>query len=143
MKKLYVVFLLLTISSASIAQSFTSSNLPIIIINTIADSIDDEPKVMVEMGIIDNAVGLNNVTDPLNHFQGFCGIEFRGHSSQSFDKKNYSLELWNQFGVDSAVNLLGMGKEEDWILHASHMDRTLMRNPLFYRIWCDTYVTIC
>ncbi len=135
MKKLYAVFLLLTISSASIAQSLSTSNLPIIIINTIADSIVDEPKIMVEMGIIENAIGLNNVNDPLNHFDGYCGIEFRGHSSQSFDKKNYSLELWNQLGEDSAVSLLGMGKEEDWILHASHMDRTFMRNPLFYRIW--------
>ena len=71
MKKLYAAFILLAISSASVAQSFSSSNLPIIIINTIGDSIDDEPKIMVEMGIIENAIGLNNVNDPLNHFEGY------------------------------------------------------------------------
>lgn len=123
-------------SNCIYCQSFTTSNLPIIIINTNGNIIEDDPKVIVDFGIIDNGPGqVNNINDPLNAYNGFCGIEFRGNSTQGFDKKNYSIELWTVIGQDTNASLLGLPSEEDWILHASHVDKTFIRNSLSYNIW--------
>ncbi len=118
------------------AQTFSSSNLPIVIINTNGNNIMDDPKVAVDMGIIDNGPGnINTIGDPFTDYNGNCGIEFRGNSTQGFDKKNYSIELWTNAGADTSAILLGLPKEEDWILHASHVDKTFIRNALSYNIW--------
>ena len=39
---------------------FTSSNLPIVIINTHGLVIQDDPKIKVDLGIIDNGPGVRN-----------------------------------------------------------------------------------
>ena len=115
------------------AQTLSSSDLPIVIINTNGATIADEPKVQVEMGIIYNGQGVvNNVTDPWNEYNGHCGIEWRGNSTQGFDKKNYSIELWDSNGQDTSHSLLGMPSEEDWVLHAMHIDKTLLRIPMSF-----------
>jgi hypothetical protein len=52
------------------------------------------PRSQLIWGIIYNGVGArNNVTDPLNHYNGNIGIEIRGQSSQMFPMKSYGIEL--------------------------------------------------
>lgn len=113
---------------------FTSSNLPIVVINTNGQQIVDEPKIAVNLGIIDNGAGnINHITDPFNHYNGFAGIEFRGSSSQGFPKKSYGFETWTSAaGIDTNVALMGMPSESDWILNANYSDKTLMRNTTAY-----------
>jgi hypothetical protein len=84
MKILQTVLLFLLLINLSLsAQILTESNLPIIIINTNANEIPDEPKIPAIMGIIDNGVGqINNVNDIFNHYDGHIGIETRGNSTQ-------------------------------------------------------------
>jgi hypothetical protein len=133
---IYILFTAILFSNKLKGQSFSSSNLPIIIINTNGNNIEDDPKVVVDFGIIDNGPGqTNNINDPLNGYNGYCGIEFRGNSTQGFDKKNYSIELWTANQTDTSASLLGLPSEEDWILHASHVDKTFIRNTLSYNIW--------
>ncbi len=113
--------------------SFLSSNLPIIVINTGFNTIVDEPKVMVDMGIIFNGIGNRNyMTDSFNNYNGKIGIEFRGSSSQMFPKKPYGLELWDVNGNAIDSSLLGMPKESDWILSPSYSDKSLLNNYLTY-----------
>jgi len=91
----------------------------------------DEPKIESSMGIIYNGPGvINNINDSLNHYNGNIGIETRGNSTQGFDKKTYSIELRDMLNQDTSVNLLGMGKEEDWILHAMVIDKSQVRIPM-------------
>jgi CotH kinase protein/Secretion system C-terminal sorting domain len=132
MKKIYlpVFFLLLGITLS--AQTLTSSNLPIIVINTNGQTIVDEPKIMADMGIIFNGSARNNITDPYNHYNGKVGIEIRGQSSQQFPMKSYSIELWNSAGASVDQALFGLPKESDWVLYAPYTDKTLMRNFLAY-----------
>jgi subtilisin-like proprotein convertase family protein len=85
--------------------SFTSSNLPIIVINTNGQQIVDDPKIAVEMGIIYNGPGnINYITDPYNNYNGNAGIEIRGSSSQMFPKKTYGLELWTPANTDTSLS---------------------------------------
>jgi hypothetical protein len=107
--------------------------LPIIIINTGGQEIPNDPKITADMGIIYNGTGLrNNITDPLNHYNGKIGIEIRGQSSQSFPMKSYSIELRDNVGASVDKSLFGLPKEADWVLYAPYTDKTLMRNFLAY-----------
>ncbi len=117
---------------------FQSSNLPIVVLETGGREIRDEPKINVRMGIIFNENGRNTLGDPFNEFDGYCGIERRGNASQSYgvvqDKWSYSLETRNEDGSNNNVKLLGMPKDNDWILSADFIDKTLLRNPLAYEM---------
>jgi len=116
----------------------TSSNLPIIVIDTEGKKIVDEPKIDAHMGIIDNGEGkLNYITDSFNGYNGRIGIEIRGQSSQQFDKKQYAIETRDTLGNDIDVSLLGLPKESDWVLNASYIDKSLLRNVLAYKIFND------
>ena len=111
--------------------SFTSSNLPIVVINTNGQAIPDDPKIMADMGIIWNGEGVrNNVTDPFNNYSGKIGIELRGNSTQMFPKKPYAVETQDSTGANLDVSILGMPAENDWTFLASYIDRTFIRDPL-------------
>jgi len=114
---------------------FTSSNLPLVLINTFGASIPDEPKIAAQMGIVYNGVGVRNyLTDAPNNYNNKIGIEMRGSSSMSFPQKSYGLETRDINGTQKDTMILGMPKEHDWILYAPYDDKTCMRNVLSYDI---------
>ncbi|MEM9887448.1 MAG: CotH kinase family protein [Bacteroidota bacterium] len=123
---------------APVAINFTNSNLPILIIETEAQQpIPDEPKIVANMRLIANENGRNKVDDEANEYSGQIAIERRGSSSQSFDKKGYGFETQEEDGSNNNVQLLGMPKENDWVLHGPYSDKSLMRNALAYQIGRD------
>ncbi|CAN5450184.1 hypothetical protein BH10BAC1_BH10BAC1_01810 [soil metagenome] len=115
--------------------NFTSSNLPIVVINTGGSAIPSEPKLAAQMGIIYNGVGIRNyMTDPFNNYNNKIGIETRGSSSSTFPQKTYGFETRNNLGLQNDTIVLGMPTEHDWILYAPYDDKTCMRNVLTYDI---------
>jgi len=136
-----ITFVVLSISSntenafSQSAISFKSSNLPIIVINTNNNAtIVDDPKIDAHMGIISNTNGINTITDAFNDYDGSIGIELHGNSTQNFPKKPYTLETRDGSGSNLDVSLLGMPADNDWILLASYLDRSLMRDALAHYI---------
>ena len=130
-------FICLTFLStiAGIAQSFTSSNLPLVVINTNGQTILDDPKIYADMGIIWNGAGKRNaLTDPKNNYNGKIGIEKRGSSSQNFPKKSYGFETKSSALVDIDVSLLGLPEENDWVLYGPYTDKTMVRDVLSYTL---------
>ena len=130
------------INSISVANRayvlFTSSNLPIVVINTGGQIIPDDYKITADMGIIYNGEGVrNNLTDPYNNYNGKIGIEVRGSSSQMFPKKQYAVETRDILGNDLNVSLLGFPEESDWILYAPYNDKSLVRDVIAYKITND------
>ena len=114
---------------------FTSSNLPIVVINTNGQIIVDDEKITADMGVIYNGEGIrNNLTDPYNNYNGKIGIEIRGSTSQMFPKKQYAVETRDALGNDLDVSLMGFPEESDWILFAPYNDKSLMRDVLVYKI---------
>ncbi|MEO0560207.1 MAG: CotH kinase family protein [Bacteroidota bacterium] len=115
--------------------SFSSSNLPIVILDTDGQGIPDEPKITARMKVIDNGPNTRNtILDTPTDYDGFIGIEVRGSSSQAFPKKQYALETRDAAGENLNVSLLGMPEENDWILSAPYSDKSLMRNVLAYEL---------
>ncbi len=110
-----------------------SSFLPIIVIQTGTDSILDDPRIVADMGIIAHNQP-NRITDSFNEYDGKISIEIRGSSSQSYPKKSYGLETQTQDGENRNVSLLGMPKENDWILHGPYSDKSLLRNKLAFEL---------
>lgn len=114
---------------------FTSSDVPILVIETHGQEIPDEPRIEAELGVIDNGrESRNRMTDPFNGYHGPISIEIRGSTSQDFPKKQYAFETQNEDGSNKNVPLLGMPAENDWVLYGPYSDKSLMRNMLAYRL---------
>ena len=122
-----------------ITIDFTSSNLPIVKINTNGREIPpDNPRITAEMGIIYNGIDKrNSVSDPPNNYSGRIRIETRGHTSAGWAKKQYALETINEDGSNRNVSLLGLPEENDWILNGPYYDRSFIRNVLVYKLARD------
>ncbi|MBQ7533153.1 MAG: CotH kinase family protein [Bacteroidales bacterium] len=141
MKKIVLILLLLLVQMRSMAQIFTDSNLPIVIIETDGGvPIPDEPKVLGNMKIIWHQDGSRNYLSDANNpaflnYDGRIGIEIRGSSSQMLSKKPYGLEtLMDDDITTNNVSLLGMPKENDWILNSLAYDQTGMRDVISYEL---------
>ncbi len=111
----------------------TSSNLPIVVLDTYNVAIPDEPKIDGTMGIIFNGDNNTNyITDPFNEFYGQIAIEKRGSSSNSFPMKSYALETRGPDSVNYNVSLFDWPSDNDWILYAPYTDKAMIRNVLTY-----------
>lgn len=123
------------------AQILTDSNLPIVVINTDGGvTIPDEPKVLATMKIIWHQDGSRNYLTDVNNpeflnYDGRIGIEIRGSSSQNLPKKPYGLETLQADDVtNNNVTILGMPKENDWVLNSLAFDQTGMRDVISYEL---------
>ncbi len=127
-------FLLPLCCSAQV--NFTSSNLPIVLINTNGQAIPQEPKITAQMQVLYNGPGLRNyLTDAPKDYNGLIGIERRGSTSDFFsDKKPYSVETRDIEGEDLDYPLLGMPKEADWAFLAPYNDKSLVRDALMLEL---------
>ena len=153
MKYIYIFFLLFVLFQFKLNANnteFVSSNLPIVIITTDTNpqtgspySIVDEPKVLATMKIIYHTDGSRNfLTDQNNasylNYNGKIGIEKRGSSSQMVEKKGYGLTTLKADGVsNNNVGILGMPKENDWVLNGLAFDASLLRDYLSYELYRD------
>jgi subtilisin-like proprotein convertase family protein len=116
--------------------AFTESDLPIVVINTNGQNIDNDPKIMADMGIVYNGAGVrNHVTDPKNAYDGKIGIEIRGNYSASLPQKPYAIELWDVNSNAITAPLLGMPEESDWVLLANYNDKSFARNALPFHLF--------
>ena len=140
MKKNIIAFLLIVFSLRVTAQTFTDSNLPIVVIETDGGAnIPDEPKVPGTMKIIWHQDGSRNYMSDIDNpeflnYDGRIGIERRGSSSQTMlNKKPYAVETREDDDITNRnVSILGMPEENDWVLNSLAFDQTGMRDVLAY-----------
>jgi hypothetical protein len=133
----FIVLLLFFIYTLPLKAQVTlsSSNLPIVVLNTGGIAIPDEPKIDGFMGIINNGPGqINYITDNFNEFYGQIGIEKRGSSSNGFPQKSYGLETRGPDSVNYNVSLFDWPSDNDWILYAPYTDKAMLRNVLTYKL---------
>ncbi len=129
------------------SQTFTDSNLPIIIITTDTNpntglpiEIVDDPRVLATMKIIKRPDGTRNYLTDINtasflNYNGRINIELRGSSSQDLPKKPYGLSTLQADNVsNNNVSLLGMPSENDWILNSLPYDSSYVRDYISYNL---------
>lgn len=128
------------------------SHLPLILIDTNKENVpgdaivDDHGKITgytttasgektipAKISVIDNEGARNHVTDkPI--IKSNMRIRIRGNSSRTFDKKNYAIHLLTEDSENNPQPLLGMDAHSEWALHGPYLDKTLMRNYMWYNI---------
>ena len=130
MKKIYILIFIIfscnkieDLPNSLVQYPEIGKIIPHVQINTLNKEIVDEPKISSKMIITKDSMIL---------YDGNIGIEYRGSSSQSFDKKSYGFETWDEENEDMDYPLLGFPEEEDWIFYGPYSDKTLIRNKLIY-----------
>jgi hypothetical protein len=113
-----------------------SSELPIVMINTLGQTIVEYTKIDALMDIKYNGDGsITYVTDSSNVYSGNIGIEIRGATSAGYPQHPYGIETRTAEGENYNVPLLGMPAENDWFLLSNYNDRSLIRNTLAYNLF--------
>ncbi len=123
----------------------TSTNLPIVWIEVDGQYIDRDVRITARMKIIHNGDGNLNYADTLAHpgqnvdYEGYVALRYRGSSSFSMsDKKPYSFRPLDKpledGGSHKKVNILGMGKDNNWALLAPYADKSMLRDLLAFEV---------
>ena len=123
----------------------TSTNLPIVWLDVDGQIIDRYERITARMKIIHNGEGQLNYADTVAHpgqtidYEGFVALRYRGSSSfNASDKKPYSFRPLDkpleEGGVKKKVNILGMGKDNNWALLAPYNDKSMMRDLLAFEV---------
>lgn len=142
MKHIFILTLLLfSLNGFTYSQTFTDSNLPIVIINTDnAVAIPDSPRVLANMKIIFRGAGLRNyLTDEDSagylDYNGRINIEIRGSSTQELPKKQYGFStLQDDNLTNNNISLLGFPADNDWILNGLGFEPSCMRDFICYNL---------
>lgn len=61
-------------------------------------------------------------------------IRIRGNSSRYFNKKNYLVRLVDEDGDYRSEEVMGMPSHYEWALHGPYLDKSLIRNYMWYNI---------
>jgi hypothetical protein len=123
----------------------TSTNLPIVWIEVDGQYIDRDVRITARMKIIHNGDGNLNYADTVAHpdqtidYEGYVALRYRGSSSFSMsDKKPYSFRPLDKpledGGSHKKVNILGMGKDNNWALLAPYADKSMLRDLLAFEV---------
>ncbi len=94
---------------------------------------DGSDRITADIKIIDNAETRNHIDDA-PAIESKATIHIRGNSSRYFDKKGYALKLVDENGMNNPQPVMGMSAHQDWVLHGPFLDKTLMRNYMWYNI---------
>ncbi len=118
--------------------AFDSSEIPIVLINTLNQTIVPETKINALMDIKFNGPGnITFVNDSANQYSGNIGIEIRGATSASYPQAPFGIETRTASGANNNVSILGMPAENDWVLLSHYNDRSLMRNAIAFKVFGD------
>ncbi len=153
---LFIIGVLLTLLNTAHAQKpnnyppdnknvkIVSTNLPIVWIEVGGAMILKDERITARMKIIHNGNGQLNYADTVAHpgqridYEGYIGIRYRGNSTFAYGRKPYSFRPLDkpleEGGVKKKVDILGMGKDNNWALLAPYFDRSMIRDMLAYSL---------
>lgn len=94
---------------------------------------DGSTSIWASVNIFDNEKNNNHRSDDAVISEQIL-IRVRGHSSREFDKPNYYIEFSNPDGSNNPQEFLGMDSHHEWTLHGPFLDKSLIRNYMWYNI---------
>ncbi|MFK7807961.1 MAG: CotH kinase family protein [Saprospiraceae bacterium] len=106
------------------------SEIPIVLITTYDVEILDDPKISGKVKLFEPGAA---------PYESFIGIELRGGFSQTYPKKSYSMELWEDDEGDekAKVSLMGMREDDDWILDGLWNEPNRIRDVTSHDLWLE------
>ncbi len=121
---------LITNTDTSNQYTLYFTPLPIVSINS-NTTIPDEPKVLASFTYADEEqIVVSNI-----------GIELRGGFSQSYPKKTYDLEFWDDETGNETNNeqFKELRSDDDWILDALYNEPLRIRSHIAHKLWLDMH----
>jgi hypothetical protein len=115
------------------------SSLPLVVIDTFNSTIPDTNPGISVFALIepDPTSGRSSLVDDAA-ITSTATLAIRGSSSAGFPKKQYKMELVDETLTETGANLLGLGKESDWILYApGQFDHNMIANNFMYELGRD------
>ncbi|MGF0019704.1 CotH kinase family protein [Sporofaciens sp. SGI.106] len=96
-------------------------------------TLDGQDEIFGKITIVDNEK-TNSHMDDKPALESRMKIHIRGNSSRSFDKTNFSIRLTDENGESQPQSVMGMDEHHEWVLHGPFLDKTLMRNYMWYNL---------
>ena len=131
------------------------SHLPLVLINTGGEAIPGVPipdgdgdrqddaftttadggtLLRASIAVVDHVNGNNHPADPPT-LESTIDIRVRGNSSRYFDKHSYLIKTLTDNGASSRdVAMLGMQEFDEWALYGPYLDKSLIRNYMWYNL---------
>lgn len=100
-------------------------------INTLAA--DGRDVIDVSFVIVDNQTRNNHPSDEAT-LTTTAQIRVRGHSSRLFEKSPYQLDFVDENGEAAPAAVMGMPAHSEWVLYGPYLDKSLVRNYMWYNI---------
>lgn len=94
---------------------------------------DGKDRITAGISIVDHKKKANHTSDKAK-LESKIEIHVRGDSSRAFDKVGYKIKLINKNGKRRDKSVMGMDKHCDWVLHGPFLDKTLIRNYMWYNL---------
>ena len=94
---------------------------------------DGEEMLNARIAVVDNAEANNHPGDAAA-LDTAALIRIRGNSSRYFDKKSYLLRFVDGQGAYADQAVMGMDAHYEWALYGPYLDKSLLRNYMWYNI---------
>lgn len=102
------------------------------VIYSLTDS--GETESVADMSIIGTDTAEYHHANGTPDVQSRIRIRIRGNSSRYFDKPSYSIRLVDEEGNNAPQSVMGMDSHHEWILYGPWLDKTAVRNYMFYNL---------
>ena len=100
---------------------------------TYTTAADGSTTITVKASVIDSQSANNHPSDA-PAFSTDCQFRIRGNSSRRFPKLSYALNFVDDRGENKNYAVMGMDSHHEWVLHGPILDKSLIRNYLWYNI---------
>ena len=94
---------------------------------------DGSESIIAKIAVTDQ-YGLNNHVDDEPTMESLMEVHVRGNSSRTFAKPNYAIRLVTEEGDNNPQEMMGMDVHHEWALHGPYLDKTLIRNYMWYNL---------
>lgn len=95
---------------------------------------DGSKTILTDVSVIDHNDRNNHPGDEPT-LETKAQVRIRGNTSRLHDKKGYLISTTTEDGLkNNDVEMLGMDSHHEWALHGPYLDKTMMRNYMWYNI---------
>lgn len=95
---------------------------------------DGSKTITCHVSVVDHTDSNNHPGDDPT-LESTAQIRIRGNTSRLHDKKGYLLKTTSDDGLrNNNVEMLGMDSHHEWALHGPYLDKTMIRNYMWYNI---------
>ena len=94
---------------------------------------EGEEEITATVSILDGEECHNHISDQAA-VSTLARVRVRGNSSRHFIKLGYSLNFVDETDANVSHSVMGMDPHHEWVLHGPILDKTLIRNYVWYNV---------